>query len=134
MLKTGVSGFTAEEISSLENYAYLWKIGGLSLIHIWFPEKQPFSEMLVDLCDFLKPDLCIVDGILAMEGNGPTGGKPRKLGVLGASKSPYALDVCATSLIGIVPESILMLKEAHRLSLIHISYPRILWIDPMTKS
>lgn len=28
MLKTGVSGFTAEEISDLENYAYLWRLGG----------------------------------------------------------------------------------------------------------
>ena len=47
-------------------------------LHCRFPEKQPFSEMLVDLCDFLQPDLCIMDGILAMEGNGPTGGQPRK--------------------------------------------------------
>ncbi len=28
LLKTGVSGFTAEEISDLENYAYLWKLKG----------------------------------------------------------------------------------------------------------
>ena len=83
-------------------------------LHCRFPEKQPFSEMLVDLCAFLKPDLCFLDGILAMEGNGPTGGKPRKMEVLGASKSPYALDVCAASLIGLEPESVLMLREAHR--------------------
>ena len=57
-------------------------------LHCRFPEKQPFSEMLVDLCDFLKPDLCIVDGILAMEGNGPTGGKPRKLGGAGSQQKP----------------------------------------------
>ena len=83
-------------------------------LHCRFPEKQPFSEMLVDLCDFLKPDLCFLDGILAMEGNGPTGGRPRSLGVLGASKSPYALDVCGAALIGLEPESVLMLKEADR--------------------
>lgn len=83
-------------------------------LHCRFPEKQPFSEMLVDLCDFLKPDLCFLDGILAMEGNGPTGGRPRNLGVLGASKSPYALDVCGAALIGLEPESVLMLKEADR--------------------
>ena len=83
-------------------------------LHCRFPEKQPFSEMLVDLCDFLQPDLCIMDGILAMEGNGPTGGQPRKMGVLGASKSPYALDVCGAALIGMKPESVLMLKEANR--------------------
>lgn len=82
-------------------------------LHCRFPEKQAFSEMLVDLCDFLAPDLCIMDGILAMEGNGPTGGQPRQMGVLGASKSPYALDVCGTSLIGLKPESVLMLREAH---------------------
>lgn len=28
MLKTGISGFTAEEISALENYAFLWKLEG----------------------------------------------------------------------------------------------------------
>ena len=28
MLKAGVSGFTTEEISALENYAYLWKVSG----------------------------------------------------------------------------------------------------------
>lgn len=83
-------------------------------LHCRFPEKQPFSEMLVDLCDFLKPDLCIVDGILAMEGNGPTGGRPRQLGVLGASKSPYALDVCAATMVGMQPESVLMLQDAHQ--------------------
>lgn len=90
-------------------------------LHCRFPEKQPFSEMLVDLCDFLKPDLCFLDGILAMEGNGPTGGRPRSLGVLGASKSPYALDVCGAALIGLEPESVLMLKEANRRELGPIS-------------
>ena len=90
-------------------------------LHCRFPEKQPFSEMLVDLCDFLRPDLCFLDGILAMEGNGPTGGSPRKVGVLGASKSPYALDVCGAALIGLEPESVLMLKEAHRRGLGPIS-------------
>ena len=59
-------------------------------LHCRFPEKQAFSEMLVDLCDFLKPDLCFTDGILAMEATAPTGGQPRRMGVLGASKSPYA--------------------------------------------
>lgn len=90
-------------------------------LHCRFPEKQPFSEMLVDLCDFLKPDLCFLDGILAMEGNGPTGGRSRSLGALGASKSPYALDVCGAALIGLEPESVLMLKEADRRGLGPIS-------------
>ena len=90
-------------------------------LHCRFPEKQAFSEMLVDLCDFLKPDVCFTDGILAMEGDGLTGGQPRRMGVLGASKSPYALDVCMASLIGLEPEGVLMLKEACRRGLGPIS-------------
>lgn len=81
-------------------------------LHCRFPQKEDFSRMLVDLCDFLNPDLCILDGIWSMEGDGPTGGHRRKTGVLVASKNPYAADVCATALIGIDPGDILMLRYA----------------------
>lgn len=81
-------------------------------LHCRFPEREPFSEMLVDLCDFLRPDLCFLDGIWAMEGNGPTGGQRRDLGVLAASKSPYAADVAAASLVGMDPGKIDMLRNA----------------------
>lgn len=37
LLKTGLSGFTTEEISDLENYAYIWKING----NQW---KEPFTR------------------------------------------------------------------------------------------
>lgn len=82
-------------------------------LHCRFPEREPFSEMLVDLCDFLRPDLCFLDGVWAMEGNGPTGGHRRDLGVLAASKSPYAADVAAASLVGLDPGKIDMLRIAH---------------------
>ena len=45
--------------------------------------------MLVDLCCALKPSLNVVDGIVGMEGNGPTGGKPRFVGALAASRDPF---------------------------------------------
>ena len=90
-------------------------------LHCRFPDRADFSEMLVDLCDFLQPDLCILDGIWAMEGNGPTGGKRRGLGVLVASRSPYAVDVCGTALVGLNPEDVLMLKLAAERGLVSLS-------------
>ncbi len=36
-------------------------------LHMRFPEKQAFGEMLVDLCETVRPSLVIADGILAME-------------------------------------------------------------------
>ena len=44
MLKTGVSGFIAEEISSLENYAYLWKIGGTGWRQEFVRHPQGFGR------------------------------------------------------------------------------------------
>ena len=68
--------------------------------------------MLIDLCDLVRPSLSICDGIVAMEGNGPSGGNPRKLSVLLASRSPYAADVAACALIGLAPDQVAMLREA----------------------
>ncbi len=79
-------------------------------LHCRFPEKESFSQMLVDLCGFLNPDFSFLDGIWAMEGNGPTGGTRRDLGVVVAGENPFAADVCAASLVGIDPKSILMLR------------------------
>ena len=69
--------------------------------------------MLCDLCHFLGPDLSLMDGIWAMEGNGPTGGQRRDLHVIAGSESPWALDVAAASLVGLEPEKIVMLREGH---------------------
>ena len=80
-------------------------------LHCRFPEREPFSEMLCDLCHFLGPDLSLMDGIWAMEGNGPTGGQRRDLHVIAGSESPWALDVAAASLVGLEPEKITMLRE-----------------------
>lgn len=81
-------------------------------LHCRFPEKEDFCGMLVDLCDFLQPDLCFLDGIWAMEGNGPTGGSRRDLHAVAASRSPYALDVCGASLAGLEPDSLPVLRVA----------------------
>ena len=82
-------------------------------LHCRFPEREPFSEMLCDLCHFLGPDLSLMDGIWAMEGNGPTGGQRRDLHVIAGSESPWALDVAAASLVGLEPEKNTMLREGH---------------------
>ena len=80
--------------------------------HCRFPEKPAFHEMLVDLCEVVKPSICFVDSIIAMEGNGPTGGKPRFMGVLAASKSPYAVDMACAAMMNMDPMQVLMLRNA----------------------
>lgn len=83
-------------------------------VHCRFPAVEDFSKALVDICAFLQPDLALMDGIWAMEGDGPTGGQRRDAGLIGASLSPYALDVCMAKLTGFPAGTLPMLEEAAR--------------------
>ncbi len=83
-------------------------------LHCRFPQKPEFCEMLVDLCSMLRPSICVLDGVTAMEGNGPTGGRPRHVGVLLAGRNPFAVDCAGARLIGMDPASIPLLAAGMR--------------------
>ncbi len=68
--------------------------------HMRFPEEKAFANIMVDLNEFFKPALYVVDAIDGMEGNGPTAGEKRHIGAVLASKKPYALDMACAELIG----------------------------------
>jgi uncharacterized protein (DUF362 family) len=61
------------------------------------------DEMLGSLHALLKPRLCLMDAIVAMEGRGPTNGKPRRMDLLLASRDAVALDAAAMRLVGLEP-------------------------------
>jgi uncharacterized protein (DUF362 family)/Pyruvate/2-oxoacid:ferredoxin oxidoreductase delta subunit len=69
--------------------------------HLKMPDIDVFANLLVDICDWAQPPLSIMDGIIGMEGDGPSGGQPRNIGALLISTDPYALDVAACGLIGL---------------------------------
>jgi uncharacterized protein (DUF362 family)/NAD-dependent dihydropyrimidine dehydrogenase PreA subunit len=71
--------------------------------HVKMSDPHQFAAMLVDINTYLKPRLYIMDGILAMDGNGPYAGKPRNMNVLLFSKDPIALDVIACKMIHMNP-------------------------------
>jgi len=71
--------------------------------HVKLPDAFDFAKMLVDLDRYVNPRLYIMDGILAMEGNGPRGGTPKKMNVLLFSTDPVALDATACRLIDLQP-------------------------------
>jgi len=71
--------------------------------HVKLPDATDFAKMLVDLNSYVKPRLYIMDGIVAMEGNGPRGGTPRPMNVLLFSTDPIALDAIASRMINLNP-------------------------------
>lgn len=82
--------------------------------HYKYPKAADFADMLVDLCEYCKPRLCICDAVVGMEGNGPTQGSARPIGCLIAAQSAHKLDLAACGLIGLTPGEIPTLSAAIR--------------------
>jgi len=82
-----------------------------SRFHVTLPDPFDFAAMLVDVNTAARPRFVAMDGIMAMEGNGPRSGTMRKLEVLLFSTDPVALDATACRIInvdpGVVPTSAL---------------------------
>lgn len=80
--------------------------------HLRFEDTMDFADFLIDVCKFSKPALTVMDAVIGMEGYGPTNGSPKKVGLILASESPYALDVVAASIIDIKPEKVPTIKKS----------------------
>ncbi|MGC8786805.1 MAG: DUF362 domain-containing protein, partial [Anaerolineae bacterium] len=74
-----------------------------STYHARFPSVERFSTMLIDILSYYKPALTIMDAVVGMEGDGPSAGNPRHIGLLLASTDAVALDIVAASVAGIPP-------------------------------
>ncbi len=70
--------------------------------HLKMNDVNNFANMLIDVCDYVKPLFSVIDGIQAMEGDGPSSGDIRELGLLMAGESPYELDYVATGITGLL--------------------------------
>jgi len=66
---------------------------------------------MFSLAQEIYPDLGVIDGFEAMEGNGPTRGTPFDARVALASLDPLALDTLATKIMGFDPAQILYLSS-----------------------
>ena len=85
--------------------------------HTRLPNVDLFSRMLVDLNRFLRPRLFVMDGIVAMDGNGPQGGTPRPMSVLHLSADPVAMDAAVCRIIGLDPTLVLPIVYGEKLGL-----------------
>ena len=93
--------------------------------HFKMPGIEEFSDMLVDVCYNADPVLSFMDGIVGMEGAGPSAGDPRHIGVVLTSASPYALDLAATYIVGMKPESVPTVERSIERGLIPDHYSKL---------
>lgn len=95
--------------------------GGLKrAVHVEAPTGPLLARAMVDIYAAFKPVLNIMDGVWAMEGAGPSQGKPRRVGWLAASTDAVALDTVAAVTIGLKPERTEIISAAARAGLGHM--------------
>lgn len=82
-------------------------------LHLRLQETDLFAGMLVDLYTTVAPVFSVVDGIVAMEGNGPRNGTPRHVGILVAGRDAVAVDAVACAAVGIEPLTVPTTRIAH---------------------
>lgn len=68
--------------------------------HTRMPDANNFCKMLLDLNTLVGTSFAILDGIVAMEGNGPKNGSPHKMNTIVMGSSVTAVDSVAVRLIG----------------------------------
>ncbi len=80
--------------------------------HAQFPGRVSFADMMLDILTVVKPHLFIMDGILAMQGQGPGSGDPVELNLVLASDDCVAMDIAVCRILNIEPVAIPVLKRA----------------------
>jgi uncharacterized protein (DUF362 family) len=72
------------------------------------------DNAIVDIAGAVRPSYAIVDGIVAMEGNGPISGTPKQAGLLVFGDDAVATDTVTATMMGMDPTRIPYLREAAR--------------------
>ncbi|MDZ7330929.1 MAG: DUF362 domain-containing protein [candidate division KSB1 bacterium] len=100
--------------------------------HKQHPKVEQFAEIIVDVFQAVQPRLSIMDAVEMMEGNGPSAGTPRHLGLILASCDAVALDSVAARLIGFDHGEVLTTSYAYHRGLGEADLRRIELVgDPL---
>ena len=79
-------------------------------------DRQMFGRLIVSIFEAVGPAYTIMDGILAMEGQGPgKSGTPRELGLLMGGKNAHAVDHVVCLQVGLNPDTLETQRNARAL-------------------
>jgi uncharacterized protein (DUF362 family)/NAD-dependent dihydropyrimidine dehydrogenase PreA subunit len=82
--------------------------------HFRLQDRNWLAALMLDIHRTVQPDLAIMDAIIGMEGQGPSGGSPRQIGALLAGSDLAAVDTLACFLIGLDPRFVPILEAVRK--------------------
>lgn len=74
-----------------------------------------FAGLLLGVYQYLRPALTVIDGIVAMHGQGPINGKSKPLGWLIGGLDPIACEMVCCRLSGIEPDRLPIVRTARQI-------------------
>ncbi len=80
--------------------------------HFKMSNYDDFANGLIDIFLSTKTKLNIMDAVIGMEGDGPSAGNARHLGLILASEDGFALDMTALKIINVKPGDVPVIKNA----------------------
>lgn len=86
--------------------------------HARMQDAGPFSEMLVDLAECVRPRLTVVDAVVGMDGDGPAAGDPFSIGLIIAGANPHSVDAFVMDLVRADPGRVPTVRIARERGLI----------------
>jgi uncharacterized protein (DUF362 family)/NAD-dependent dihydropyrimidine dehydrogenase PreA subunit len=95
------------------------------------PER--FNEIVAEVFQLRVPDFFIVDGVVAMEGNGPASPDLREIDLILAADNAVALDAVIATMMGCEPGQLRFLRKAKELGLGDYDFAKIEIIGELMK-
>lgn len=81
-------------------------------VHSLYPDYNSFANAIIDISNYIKKQVTIVDSIYSMEGNGPNSGTPRNTGLIIASSNQFEIDYVVSKLIKLKLEDAYTVKNS----------------------
>jgi len=79
--------------------------------HMRMCEYDDFADAIIDIFLCVKPKLNIMDAVMGMDGNGPTNGKPKHIGLICAGEDAFAMDLTMLGILGLDPRKVPVMKQ-----------------------
>jgi uncharacterized protein (DUF362 family)/Pyruvate/2-oxoacid:ferredoxin oxidoreductase delta subunit len=82
--------------------------------HLNAPTADKLASVVTRVFSIVKPTLSIMDGVIGMEGDGPSAGSARNFGIIMASQDAVSMDSVMAKIVGIDPCRVPTTHEAAR--------------------
>lgn len=98
----------------VKNLFGILPLGNKPATHARFPKLFDFNSALCDIYSVASPELTLIDGIVAMEGSGPSNGDLVNMDIVIAGYDPIALDTTVCKITGINPDIVTTIKQGEK--------------------